>query len=41
MVRDAYELVHGATHTNLWLMLADNAYQDGTDAEFQAAVFDV
>jgi calcineurin-like phosphoesterase family protein len=27
--------------TNLWLMLGDNAYQDGTDAEYQAAVFDM
>jgi hypothetical protein len=40
-VRDAYYGFTGATHTNLWLMLGDNAYNNGTDAEYQAAVFDV
>ena len=27
--------------TDLWLMLGDNAYETGTDAEYQAAVFDM
>ena len=27
--------------TDLWLMLGDNAYQSGTDTEYQAAVFDM
>ncbi len=40
-VRDAYYAFTGARHTNLWLMLGDNAYANGTDAEYQAAVFDV
>ena len=40
-VRDAYLAHTGATHTDLWLMLGDNAYDDGTDAEYQAAVFDM
>lgn len=40
-VRDAYYKYTGSRHTNLWLMLGDNAYQDGTDAEYQQAVFDV
>ncbi|HEY3175837.1 MAG TPA: metallophosphoesterase family protein [Candidatus Polarisedimenticolia bacterium] len=41
-VRDAYEaFAAGGPRANLWLMLGDNAYQDGTDAEFQAAVFDM
>jgi hypothetical protein len=40
-VRDAYVNFTGTTHTNLWLMLGDNAYQSGTDAEYQAAVFDM
>ena len=40
-VRDAYESFTGDVHTNLWLMLGDNAYQDGTDEEYQAAVFDM
>ncbi len=40
-VRDAYQTCTGATHTDLWLMLGDNAYPDGTDAEYQAALFDI
>lgn len=37
-VRDAYE-TNSARHTDLWLMLGDNAYPDGTDADYQAALF--
>jgi len=40
-VRDAYYNATGTRHTDLWLMLGDNAYQSGTDSEFQAAVFNV
>jgi hypothetical protein len=40
-VRDAYLNFAGTTHTNLWLMLGDNAYENGTDAEYQAAVFNM
>ena len=40
-VRDAFAQWTGATPTDLWLMLGDNAYPDGTDAEYQAAVFDM
>jgi acid phosphatase type 7 len=40
-VRDAYSAFTGAVHTNLWLMLGDNAYVNGTDAEYQPAVFDM
>jgi len=40
-VRDAYTSLTGPAHTDLWLMLGDNAYQSGTDAEYQAAVFDM
>jgi hypothetical protein len=39
-VRDAYKSNTGSADTDLWLMLGDNAYPDGTDIEFQAAVFD-
>jgi hypothetical protein len=39
-VRDAYYAYTGTRHTDLWLMLGDNAYPDGTVAEYQAAVFD-
>jgi hypothetical protein len=38
-VRNAYETFTGARHTDLWLMLGDNAYNSGTDAEYQSAVF--
>ena len=40
-VRDAYYTFTGAAHTNLWLMLGDNAYDNGTDGEYQAAVFNM
>ena len=40
-VRDAYVGFNGARHTDLLLMLGDNAYPDGTDREYQAAVFDM
>jgi hypothetical protein len=38
-VKNAYTTFTGARATDLWLMLGDNAYPDGTDAEYQAAVF--
>ena len=40
-VRNAYADHGRGRTTDLWLMLGDNAYVDGTDAEYQAAVFDV
>ena len=40
-VRNAYLNFTGTVHTNLWLMLGDNAYENGTDSEYQAAVFDM
>jgi hypothetical protein len=40
-VRDAWEQWHGNRDADLWLMLGDNAYEGGTDAEYQTAVFDV
>jgi len=39
-VRDAY-LDNNDRPTDLWLMLGDNAYEDGTDEQYQAAVFDM
>ena len=39
-VRDAYYVFTGAVHTDLWLMLGDNAYPSGTDSQYQSAVFD-
>lgn len=40
-VRDAYSAFTGSRHTDLWLMLGDNAYSSGTDAEYQRGVFDI
>ncbi len=40
-VRNAYVAYNGSTYTNLVLMLGDNAYNNGTDAEYQAAVFNM
>ena len=40
-VRDAYYSFTGATHTDLWLMLGDNVYETGTDAEFTSKLFNM
>lgn len=39
LVRDAYRNYTGTTPTNVWLWVGDNAYNDGTDAEYSANVF--
>lgn len=39
-VRDAYGVFSGTSSADLFLLLGDNAYLSGTDAQFQAAVFD-
>lgn len=41
-VRDAfYDFNNGEKQTDLWLMLGDNAYTFGNDAEYQKAVFEI
>ena len=40
-VRNAYYTLAGGQHTDVWLMLGDNAYNSGTDGEFQSAVFNM
>jgi len=40
-VRDAYQTFTAGTPTDVWLMLGDNAYPDGTDLNYQAALFDI
>ena len=40
-VRDAFVTYTGTQDPELLLMLGDNAYQDGTDAEYQGAVFNM
>jgi len=39
-VYTAYQSNTGAAYTDLWLMLGDNAYNNGTDEEYQSAVFE-
>lgn len=40
-VRDAYAAYNGAASADLWLLLGDNAYLLGTDADYQAALFNL
>jgi hypothetical protein len=41
-VRDSFKAYNGGTSaTDLFLLLGDNAYLTGTDAQYQAAVYDV
>jgi hypothetical protein len=40
-VYNAYRNYTGNTYTDFWLMLGDNAYNSGTDAEYQTTMFNV
>jgi calcineurin-like phosphoesterase family protein/purple acid phosphatase-like protein len=40
-VRNAYEAFTGARHTDIWMMLGDNAYGAGMDDEYTDAVFNM
>ncbi len=40
-VRDAYYSFTGSTHTDMWVLLGDNAYFSGTDADYQSALYDM
>ncbi len=40
-VRNGYAAFAGSRYTDVWLMLGDNAYPNGTDSEYQSAVFDM
>lgn len=40
LVRNAYLDYLGTNHTDVWLMLGDNAYYEGRDHEYQTAVFE-
>ncbi len=40
-VRDVYYKFTGTRPTDLWLLLGDNAYPDGTGADYQQAIFEV
>ncbi len=39
-VRDAFYTFNGDAHIDLMLLLGDNAYSDGTDAEYQDGIFE-
>ena len=41
MVRDAYYRYADGAPTDLWLMLGDNAYECGTDEQYQRGVFNI
>ena len=36
-----FQIANAGEHVDAWLMLGDNAYNNGTDEEFQASLFDV
>jgi acid phosphatase type 7 len=40
-VRDVYTKFTGSRPTDFWLLLGDNAYPDGTDADYQKAIFEM
>lgn len=40
-VRDVYYRYTASRPTDLWLLLGDNAYPDGTDADYQKAIFEM
>ena len=40
-VYNAYRTHTGSNYTDLWLMLGDNAYNSGTDSEFQSKMFNM
>src|SRR4051812_15940218 len=40
-VRNAYYNYTGARETDVWLLLGDNAYNDGSDNDYQNAVFNL
>lgn len=40
-VRDSYAAFTGERPTDVWLLLGDNAYETGTDSQYQRGLFDV
>ena len=40
-VRNGYETYSGNRHTSLWLMLGDNAYPEGSEKNYQRAMFNM
>jgi len=40
-VRNAYLNFNGSNYTDAWILLGDNAYQNGTDGEYQTNFFNI
>jgi methionine-rich copper-binding protein CopC len=40
-VRNAYLNFNGTNYTDAWILLGDNAYQNGTDAEYQTNFYNI
>lgn len=40
-VRDNFYAFNGSSQTDVWIMLGDNAYSSGTQADYQQAVFEM
>lgn len=40
-VRNAWQTFNGSNYTDAWILLGDNAYETGTDAEFQTNFFNI
>ncbi len=41
LVRNAFAPVHAERPADFWMMLGDNAYPDGSDTQFQIALFNI
>lgn len=40
-VRNAWQTFNGSNYTDAWILMGDNAYNSGTDAEYQSTFFDI
>ncbi len=40
-VRNAYTAFNGSNYTDVWMLMGDNAYNAGTDAEYQSGFFNI
>jgi len=40
-VRNAYQTFNGSNYTDIWMLMGDNAYNTGTDAEYQSSFYNI
>ena len=40
-VRNAYSAFNGTNYTDVWMLMGDNAYNSGTDTEYQSGFFNI